>query len=73
VFHNDHYRSHEVDPKVFLEKMPENQRREVVQNNYPVVWRDQPIGYKAEHEICVEDCRNAVQISIMTPEIGKVS
>lgn len=72
VFHNDFCRSMDVHPKDCYDKMPESEQKKTSENRGQVVWRDMPaLGGKAFHEICVDDCRNAIVVSIMTPMVGK--
>jgi hypothetical protein len=35
-----------------------------------LTWRDHPVGFKAEHDFCIADCRNGVRISIMSEKSG---
>lgn len=72
TFTNDYYRSKTVDPEDCLTDIPDNERSKHKRGHCPVKWRDMPVGFRAYHEICVGNCCDGVQISIMQPALGKV-
>ena len=72
TFTNDYYCSKTVHPADCLTDIPDDERSKHKRGHCPVKWRDMPVGFKAYHEICVENCCDGVQISIMQPNLGKV-
>ena len=65
----DKYESHrreEKRPKANERRHDHHLSREIEQRAQRVMWRDHPIGFKAEHELSVNDCRNSVRISVMS-------